>query len=371
MINYQYRKVIKNIIDQGRTYVDPRRSDQNVKRIQVPSYNLSHDLTQEFPAITTKKLAFKSVVGELLWFLRGDTNIKYLEDNGIKIWRKDAYNKYQKMMAYSGMKPVSMSKFIEYIKQEKEWHDIPGYKLGDLGPVYGHLWRHWQRFSLKDEHTQTYLKREDGIDQIQNIVESMTHMPMATTHIVNAWDPSLRIEQALEPCHFCFIVTMFPLTTKERAHFYRMNTGFREDTRDHKYFNEKGVPRYGFVFKWFQRSVDTFLGLPFNIASYGTLAHILGRLTNSVPMELKGDLSSVHLYNNSLEGVDEQLSRSFRRYKPGHLRFSGKAEKLFENYRNGVLSLDSVINTLSIDDITLPEYESFPALKVEMLARDQ
>lgn len=374
-INYEYGALLRAIKSQGREYNDPRRIDQNVKRIQLMNADINHDLQDHFPAITSKKLAMKSVVGELLWFLRGNTNIKFLLDRGITIWNKDAYNKYLEVMAYSTMKPMTLPNFIEAVKSESVWCDIPGYKMGDLGPVYGHLWRHWRQFEIYEPGNSTmprlYTMKDDGIDQISGIIDSMIHMPMATTHIVNAWDPSLREYQILEPCHFCFIIEMQPLTLEERAMEYYRRTGFRENTRGHRYFDLQKIPRYGFTLKWMQRSVDTFLGLPFNIASYALLAHILGRLTNTVPQHIKGVLSNVHLYDNSYEAVDEQLSRAEDEFHPGQISFSREAEGHFEDFRNGIASLNMVVDELKLTDITLPDYESHGPLRVEMLARDK
>src|SRR5690606_1301179 len=127
----------------GRKYEDPNR--KGVKRLQIPSYTFKYDITKGFPAITTKKLAWKSVVGELLWFLKGDTNIKYLLDNSINIWNKDAYNHYLNECKIHNVDPCEYGKFITFMKHGKsdKLHFIPSktdYKLGDLGRVYGAQW---------------------------------------------------------------------------------------------------------------------------------------------------------------------------------------------------------------------------------------
>src|SRR5690606_13969622 len=137
-IDKNYKTLVQKILDEGYYYDDPNR--KNVKRLEIPSYTFRHDFSDGFPAITLKKLAWKSVVTELIWFLKGDTNIKYLVDNGCNIWNKDAYNYYVKVCSELKISPMSPSKFIMDVKDGQTLRNSD-YKFGDLGKVYGHYWR--------------------------------------------------------------------------------------------------------------------------------------------------------------------------------------------------------------------------------------
>jgi thymidylate synthase len=324
-INLSYHTLLETILETGKWYDDPKRS--GTKRLQIPDYEITHDLTKSFPAITTKKLAFKGVVAELIWFLRGDTSIEYLIDNNCNIWNKDAYNYYVKHMQRGRHAAwLSYEEFVAEIKGENED------ELGQLGPVYGHQWRNFF-----------------GVDQIANLIDGIKTSPMATDHLVMAWNPAQSKDMALEPCHFGFIIEMEPL-----------------DEVQLKSPHIKPGVNYGFTLKWFQRSVDTFLGLPFNIASYATLAHIIGRLTNTMPLRIKGSLSSVHLYDNSIDQVKKQLSRDIYRYNPGELSFGIRGESIYKTSGD----LNDIFYRAQINDFQLPNYESYPGIAATMLSRD-
>ncbi len=336
-IDKEYHKLLNNIVENGFKYEDPNR--KGVQRIQIPSYTIKHDFKDGFPAITTKKLYWKGVVGELLWFLRGDTNIKYLVDNGINIWNKDAYN-YLKKGGYKG----SYEKYLQLCK------DSEFVGVGDLGRVYGAQWRDWA-----DEKGVGYI--HSSIDQISNLINGLKNNPMGTKHIVTAWNPAELDDMALPPCHWSFEILVEPIDKVQRAKetIEKISKGDLSDS----------LPKYQFTLKWHQRSVDTFLGLPFNIASYALLAQIIGKLTNMIPKGIIGDLSNVHIYEPHLDAVKEQLLRDVDMYGGCELYFSD-TNLVVDNDPN--ISFDEALDIVEIREFKLKNYNSYPRIPAEMLA---
>ena len=214
-----------------------------------------HDMSKGFPLLTTKKMAVKSMITELRWFLKGDTNIRYLVQNGCNIWNGDAYKQYKRAYEWDLDDYLTQEEFIQKIKDDelfaKTW--------GELGPIYGKQWRNW-----------------DGEDQISNLIESLKNNPNSRRHIVSAWNVEELHLMTLPPCHY----------------------GFQCYVNDGK-----------LSLMWNQRSVDVFLGLPFNIASYGLLLLLLCEETGYKPGELIGNLGDVHLYKNHLQQAHEQIKR--------------------------------------------------------------
>lgn len=228
-LDKQYQQLLQTILDYGEDKSD--RTGTGTKSIF--GYTIRHNMQDGFPLLTTKKMAVKTMMTELKWFLKGRTDIQYLRDNGCKIWDGD----YEKS----------------------------GRTDGTLGPIYGKQWRDW-----------------NGIDQIQNLINELKTNPDSRRLMVNAWNVGDLDEMTLPPCHY----------------------GFQVYTR----LDKSGV-RY-ISLMWNQRSVDTFLGLPFNIASYGTLLLLLAQEVNMIPEHLIGNLGDVHLYNNHLEQTKEQIRRT-------------------------------------------------------------
>jgi thymidylate synthase len=354
-IDKEYHLLLKTILADGFRYEDPNRKD--IFRYQIPSYQIVHDLTDSFPAITTKKLHWKSVVGELLWFLRGDTNIKYLVDNNINIWNKDAYNYYLKHNNINVNLFKEDSKFKTHydywlwsLKQNKT-------DLGDLGRIYGTQWRDFKGFK---GYTNAPLY-DIGIDQISNLITNLRNNPMSTQHIVTAWNPAELDDMALPPCHWSFEILVEPIRVNP-IKFRHPNSEFAQG----RSLQLAIKPEYQFTLKWHQRSVDTFLGLPFNIASYALLAHIIGKLTNMIPKTLIGDLSNVHIYENHLDAVKEQLIRDTTKYNGAKFTLLHSAELLAKKYDN--INIDQFLDKHDIEEFILDDYESYPSIKAEMLS---
>lgn len=346
-IDKTYKDLLKTIINTGFRYEDPNR--KGVYRLQIPHYQFEHSFKDGFPAITIKKLYWKGVVGELLWFLRGDTNIKYLVDNDINIWNKDAYNFYKG--------PLSSFGYMESVKEGNS-------KYGNLGRVYGAQWRTWigQNGGLVDGISKQ-------VDQISNLIKDLKENPMGTRHIVTAWNPAELHDMALPPCHWSFEILVEPLQRlkyceENNIELLEHEAGL-ENAED--CMNSYNIPKYQFTLKWHQRSVDTFLGLPFNIASYALLAHIIGKLTNMIPKGIIGDLSNVHIYEPHMSATVDLLKRNSELYwRSLELQMSKKATTHMETY----VTLDNLLNNLDIKDFTIPEYKSHPPLKAEMIPYD-
>ena len=329
-LDKQYQELLKTILEYG---VDKKdRTGTGTKSIF--GYTIRHNMKNGFPLLTTKKMYWKGIVTELLWFLRGDTNIKYLLDNDCHIWDGDAYKAYQsgfKEKHY--LKPTSTKEeFIERIKTD----DGFAKKWGDLGPVYGKQWRDWQGFrqgwnSMADTEYSGKFNTK-GTDQIKNLIEQLQTNPDSRRLMVNAWNVGDLDKMTLPPCHYGFQVYTRELSLEERQELCE------HDVDSHIKLDSLRVPKRMLSLMWNQRSVDTFLGLPFNIASYGLLLKLIAKEVNMVPGELIGNLGDVHLYNNHLEQAKEQLTREpmeLPNVKLGNLDLLlGYAEVSLEDYNS-------------------------------------
>lgn len=258
--DYTYHKMLKKILANG----EPREDRTGTGTISIFGYQNEYDISKDFPALTTKKLYWNGVVTELLWFLRGDTNIDYLHEHNTKIW--------------------------------DEWVD----KDGDLGPVYGKQWRKWKvgeeieyilchqsgDWTISDEHeVETY---DIEVDQIRKVIQSIKENPESRRHIVSAWNVGELDQMALQPCHIM-------------AQFY---------VRKGEYLD----------CHLYQRSADAFLGVPFNIASYSLLTYMMAQVTGLKPGRFIHSFGDLHIYKNHLDQVREQLGRDTTKYRPPSLR---------------------------------------------------
>lgn len=257
----QYLDLLQHVLDKG-----TQKGDRTgTGTISTFGYQTRFDLSEGFPMVTTKKLHYKSIVHELLWFLQGDTNIKYLKENGVRIW--------------------------------DEWAD----ENGDLGPVYGYQWRSWPT------------PNGGSIDQISKVIASIKDNPNSRRHMVSAWNPALVDDMALPPCH-----TMFQ--------FY--------------------VADGKLSCQLYQRSADSFLGVPFNIASYALLTMMMAQVTGLEAGEFIHTFGDLHIYNNHLEQVDLQLSRDPKKLPT--LKMNPNIQDLFD---------------FKFEDFELIDYESHPHIK--------
>ena len=290
-IEHDYLKLLNDIMVNG-----VEKSDRTgTGTISIFGRQLRHDMSLGFPLLTTKKMPLRVIATELLWFLRGDTNIKYLVDNNCHVWDGDAYKNYKSTTEH----PLSLMEFIDTIKNDslraKTW--------GELGPIYGKQWRSW------DAHNK-YDIDPTPIDQIQNLINDLKTNPDSRRLMVSAWNVGELDHMVLPPCHYGFQVYTRELSESERFNWYGNKIGsYMHHDHIEQEMNENNVPTRAISLMWNQRSVDTPLGLPFNIASYALLLELLAMETNMVADELICNLGDCHIYLNQVEGVKEQLTR--------------------------------------------------------------
>lgn len=295
----QYLDLLKTIRDTG--IVKGDRTGTGTKSIF--GYQMRFNLAEGFPLLTTKKVFTKGIIHELLWFLKGDTNIGYLVRNGVHIWDNDAYRFYGELCAKTGVQPIEREEFLTKAA-EGTMSPIEGYRYGDLGSVYGSQWRSWGA--------------PDGrvIDQIEEVIRTIKTNPNSRRMIVSAWNVADVEGMALPPCHVLF-------------QFY--------------------VAEGRLSCQLYQRSADTFLGVPFNIASYALLTHIIAQICDLEVGEFVHTLGDTHLYLNHFEQVDEQLSREPRPLP--HLRLNPAVRS---------------ISDLRFEDIEIVDYTPHPTIKAPM-----
>ena len=310
-LDKQYQNLLQDILDNGVT-----KSDRTgTGTLSVFGRQIRHKMSEGFPLLTTKKMPFRLIATELMWFLRGDTNIKFLVDNNCHIWDGDAYKSYSDhFIGYEDVPNKEL--FIEQIKTDDEFAK----KWGDLGPVYGKQWRrlthHFPKTYPEVSQYEQYIGVKT-IDQITNLINNLKTTPDSRRLMVSAWNVGELDQMTLPPCHYGFQVYTRELSDDERSQYKRGNketypvSKWRDDMGISKeeYFNQIGIPTRAISLIWNQRSVDTFLGLPFNIASYGLLLEILAKEVNMIPDELIGNLGDTHLYLNHIEQAKEQIGR--------------------------------------------------------------
>jgi thymidylate synthase len=336
-LDRDYQALLQDILENG-----VEKSDRTgTGTISVFGRQIRHNMQDGFPLLTTKRMAVKTCMTELKWFLKGDTNIKYLVDNKCNIWNGDAYKAYLGKETTPGIPPhdhvLSYDQFIEKIKTDDEFAK----KWGELGPIYGKQWRKWES---DDTDAPRYEHCKKDIDQIQNLINELKTNPDSRRLMVSAWNVGELNEMVLPPCHYGFQVYTRELSLKERRKWCKDNgvvlehleAGLENEEDD---MRACGVPSRAISLMWNQRSVDTFLGLPFNIASYGMLLHLLAEEVNMVPEELVGNLGDVHLYKNHLKQATEQIRRE--PYNLPHLTklenvdvLNGKFEYTIEYYES-------------------------------------
>lgn len=373
-----YQNLLKDILENG----VEKEDRTGTGTISVFGRQIRHKMREGFPLLTTKKMAWKSVVVELLWFLQGRTDLRFLLENDCHIWTGDAYKVWDKNYDYehppfSGPFPPRLThkEFEEKIMSDDNFNQ----EYGDLGPIYGKQWREWGTgwFEIDKDNSKYEVKT---IDQIQNLLEDLKNNPDSRRLMVNAWNVGEIDQMTLPPCHYGFQVYTRKLSDVERYRIWFNNnyeTGMEYDPNqkvdyDFPYFQP--TPERAISLMWNQRSVDTFLGLPFNIASYGLLLTIIAKIVGMWPDELIGNLGDVHLYSNHVDQAKEQIKR-----EPFNLpRLLINTEFwLTESGECGVgsLSPSGFISALSNphfskclieEDVSLINYQSHPAIKAPL-----
>lgn len=365
IVDKQYLDLMQDILDNGIW-----KETRSGKVKSVFGRMMRFNLKDGFPLLTTKKMFYKGMIYELLWFLKSDTNIKYLVDNNVHIWDADAYRYYvklinehnsmlekykEKLSIYEIKHKDILSKddFIDNIKNEILNYDILvsedkqgikffEYKLGDLGAIYGHQWRNW-----------------NGIDQIKNVIETLKLNPNDRRMIVSAWNVSELDTMALPPCHYNFQFYTRELSFEERLKLLSEvdNSDLYEQNGDWKPYGIKEVeedlikydiPKYELSGLFNMRSNDFCLGNPYNISQYALLTHMISQCVNMTVGELIYNGGDVHIYENQIEGCKEQLSRDPFKYDLPKLWLNPEIKD---------------IDSFTYDDIKILDYESYPTIK--------
>jgi thymidylate synthase len=358
-IERQYQQLLGDILENG----VEKKDRTGTGTLSVFGRQIRHKMSEGFPLLTTKKMAWKTMVTELLWFLRGDTNIKFLLDYDCHIWDGDAYKNYtNNFLGYEDV--PSKEEFIKEIKTNSEFAN----KWGDLGPIYGAQWRNWTLHSVGPNDSFPIY-----VDQIRLLIEQLKTNPDSRRFMVSAWNVGELDQMVLPPCHYGFQVYTRELNLEEKWEQYTksgLNIEINGTPLELKHmgtpFYPKSLPQRAISLMWNQRSVDTFLGLPFNIASYGLLLEILAKEVNMIPDELIGNLGDVHLYSNHIEQAKEQMHR--RPYDLPKVQITERNwyqhEKVKEHL--GEKTFSEKILSYRPDCFELIDYQSHPTIKAPL-----
>ncbi len=393
----QYLELANTILNKG-TYKEPSRPGLPGSTSYF-GYQFRHNLKDGFPLLTTKKINFKNIIVELLWFLKGDTNIKWLNDNGFKLWNDDAFNYMQKKAkeknADCGYDNTEEEKkrFSEDIKNGKvilgEKHpNLFNFIWGDCGIQYGRLWRSLPtNKSTVIGHTgQQNVFGEIVIDQLKDVLYSLKNTPEGRRHIIDSWNPDTLNDMALNACHTLIQFNCRKLKDNQRAIQYydiirgevvRRSVGVYADMEDinsfiltneeHEYLDNYDVPRYYLDCQMYQRSADTLLGVPYNIASYALLTHIFCEVLNMIPGDYIHTFGDAHIYDNHLDAIKKQLIRIPKKlptlninsefWNPENV-IGNNIDAFFKNLEN-----ESFLQNLIQSDIQLSNYNPDSLIK--------
>lgn len=341
-INKKYKDLISKIYNEGFEYEDPNR--KGVIRKQIPYYNFEHTFEDGFPLIGLKQTFPKMAFNEMKAFMMGKTNLKDLEDLGVTFWRKDAYNYFQK-------------RFGEGSRSFEDWFEMvnifPNHSYGDLGKIYSHQIRNWN----------------GSVDQLNNALNRLKNNPHTTKNIITMWNPSDMEDCALSPCHRSFEFIVKKLNLYERVDWFIGNASKSDfdyyynnvkTSEQEEYFDKLNIPKYSLSIQWEQSSVDSFLGLPMNILYYSDVCYVFAHYLSMVPEGIIGNLSNVHLYDNSFSVVEEMLKRDET--------ILNKVE-IETNFPKEWTDLDDYLRQLDFNsNIKLLNYNHLGRLDVEMLA---
>ena len=347
-LDKQYQDLLQDILDNGY-----RKEDRTgTGTISVFGRQIRHKMSEGFPLLTTKKMAWKTMVTELLWFLRGDTDIRFLWENNCSIWDGDWEKHYKKTYGET----YTLEEVKQMVKDgDHKIHD----SIFDMGPIYGKQWRKWKTEKFKKFFNKYGYEDEKRIyiDQIANLINDLKTNPDSRRLMVTAWNPADLEASVLPPCHYGFQVYTRELSEDER-----------NEIRDMRYFNNRlhqeitgrdtkidlgNIPTRAISLMFNMRSNDVPLGLPFNLASYGLLLEILAKQVNMVPDELIANLGDAHIYLNQINGVKEQLTRE---------PFELPTLNQFPTYEGSRPSIESY----TIGDFTLKNYKSHPSIKMPL-----
>ena len=340
-LDEQYIDLLKDILENG-----VEKTTRNGKVLSVFGRSIRYKFKNgEFPLLTTKKMYFKGILVELLWFLKGDTNIKYLIDNDCHIWDGDCYQAYvlsNNFIINQGIEILSQEEFIDRIKTNNEFSK----EWGELGPIYGKQWRKWSADKIHKN------------DQISNLINELKTNPDSRRLMVNAWNVSDLNKMTLPPCHYGFQVYTRELSLYERINLFMRGKKVERflEKITIKDLDDSNIPTRSISLMFNTRSQDVPLGTPFNLASYGLLLEIIAKMVNMVPDELINNMGDCHIYVNQIDGVKEQLTRDS--YPLPKLIMSDKI-----NFNEGI---DEFLNSCSVKDFFIEGYQSHPTIKMPL-----
>jgi thymidylate synthase len=355
-LDTRYQALLQDILDNG----VEKKDRTGTGTLSVFGRQIRHKMSEGFPLLTTKKMAWNVMVAELLWFLRGDTNIKFLLDYDCHIWDGDAYKNYAAKTSMDVGGQLTKEEFIKEVKTNNEFAK----QWGELGPIYGKQWREWTSWSHSDL---------EDIDQIQNLINELKTNPDSRRLMVSAWNVGELDQMVLPPCHYGFQVYTRELNLEEKWEQYTksgLNIEINGTPLELKHmgtpFYPKSLPQRAISLMWNQRSVDTFLGLPFNIASYGLLLEIIAKEVNMVPDELIGNLGDVHLYSNHIEQAKEQIWRTAYELPKVEITERNWYQHQLVKERLGEKTFSEKILSYRPDCFELIGYQSHPKIKAPL-----
>ncbi len=370
----QYHDLLNNIINQG-SYKEAAREGMP-GTYSLFGEQIKFDLQKGFPIQTTKKVSFHNIIVELLWFLRGDTNIKYLLDRNVNIWNEDSYNYYCKICDIQMKKKVAFDDFVLIVKGKEKYSDtvsnvyIPeGYRWGDCGYQYGQQWRNFGGDDLFLTKKGSDFSLGDGVDQITNVINGLIKNPFGRRHMVTVLDPVHENDLALYWCHGPFQFNVRKATLEQRLEeAKRRQISFHEGYHREYYIElceHYNIPLYFLDLQLYQRSADVVLGVPYNISSYALLTHIIAKITNMIPGVFTHTFGDVHIYENHLNEAQEILSRDPEKYKFPELEISGIVSDCWGVTKE--LGFNSeILDMIFLEDFKLIGYESYLAVKAKL-----
>lgn len=369
-VDKQYIDLLKDVLENG-----TKKADRTgVGTYSVFGRMMRFDMSEGFPLLTTKKIFTKAMFHELLWFIKGGDNIKYLVDNDVKIWNEWPYKKFvetEKKELEDFMKAnpdvlidfqhTTMEQFVQSIKEDKHYFSgEAGFaeKWGGLGPVYGKQWVDWQTNTFNEVAPGEF--EFGSINQIDQVIDMLKNNPDSRRIMVSAWNPGDLPKQLLPPCHYAFQLWSRELTAVEREDYYAKQKNYTEQERMemnpnctdedvHEIMNEEGIPKRSVSLMFQMRSVDCLLGMPFDIGSYAGLLTMIAHCTDMVPNELIVNSGDTHIYLNHIEQVKEQITRTH--FKLPTISFNPTTKNIYE---------------IKYEDFVINNYECHPPIKADV-----